>query len=90
MALVKLLNPAFYGKANSGNLPGSGGGFESFKTPSNISPVPDNSSGKPRSSSQTGIGNKSGKTQTNKRSSKSPIRSNKSNFEKDKVAFKVN
>lgn len=88
VALVKLLNPAFYGKTNT-NM-GSSGGFENLKnSAANINnQIGPEVGGKPRSSSQTSLRG-STKGPLNKRSSKSPIRSNKSNFEKPKEHFKV-
>jgi hypothetical protein len=90
VALVKLLNPAFYGKGNP-NM-GSSGGFENLKnSAANINnQIGPEVGAKPRSSSQTSLSARgSAKGPLNKRSSKSPIRSNKSNFEKPKEQFKV-
>ncbi len=90
VALVKLLNPAFYGKNNT-NM-GSSGGFENLKnSAANVNnQIGPESAAKPRSSSQTSLSARgSTKGPLNKKSSKSPIRSNKSNFEKPKEHFKV-
>lgn len=89
VALVKLLNPAFYGKSNT-NM-GSSGGFENLKNSAANINNQIGPEGKPRSSSQTSLSARGSvkSAKSNKRSSKSPIRSNKSNFEKPKEHFKV-